>query len=104
MTTKNIQVIDGACNSTYDVFEVPEYIFDMLFPEETDVAFLSEVEERIEEYFSVHKIDEASWWGRVYASKVDKKRLIGIHGTLHLTGSIGDHNYFLSRKEQDVQK
>ena len=36
---KNFMVIDGAVNSTFDVFCVDEEMFEIVFPNETDVAF-----------------------------------------------------------------
>lgn len=40
---KNIQVIDGATNSVYDIFSATEEQFAMIFPAGTDVAFINEV-------------------------------------------------------------
>jgi hypothetical protein len=97
--TKNIQVIDGAINSTFEVYQVPEELFNLLFPDGTDVAYLDEVEERLK----LNSIDEEiEMWGAVYRNKVDKKQLTGIHGTLHLTGSYSDKAYFPTRKENEV--
>jgi hypothetical protein len=40
---KNIQVIDGAINSVYDIFSATEDEFSLIFPEGQDVAFIDEV-------------------------------------------------------------
>jgi hypothetical protein len=74
---KNIQVIDGADNSTYSIYSVTEDEFRMIFPDvEQDIEFIEDVAERIGE-------DElgrtmANVWKRL----VDKPDVIGIHGTL----------------------
>jgi len=40
---KNIQVIDGAANSVYDIFAASEEEFSLIFPEGQDIAFIGEV-------------------------------------------------------------
>lgn len=40
---KNIQVIDGAINSVYDIFVATDEEFLLIFPEEQDIAFIDEV-------------------------------------------------------------
>lgn len=99
MSEKNIQVIDGAINSTFDIFQISEEMFDLLFPKGTDIAFLDEVEHRLDEGGEhITKI-----WAMVYHKKVDKKNLTGgIHGTLHLTGSHCLKQYYPNRKESDI--
>jgi len=43
MTMKNIQIIDGAVNSVYDIFQATEDEFAVIFPDGTDVAFSDEI-------------------------------------------------------------
>ena len=43
---KNIQVIDGADNTVYDVFSATDEEFAVIFPSGTDIAFIEEVFER----------------------------------------------------------
>jgi hypothetical protein len=43
MAMKNIQVIDGASNSVYDIFSATEEEFSLIFPIGQDVAFIDEV-------------------------------------------------------------
>ena len=40
---KNIQVIDGAINSVYDIFSVTDDEFLLIFPDGQDIAFIDEV-------------------------------------------------------------
>lgn len=93
---KNIQVIDGAANSIFEIYQVPNDLFDILFPNSTDIAFVDEID----------KDDETRegkrFWNMVYQHPVNKKRVAGIHGTLHLTASLVDKEYFPTRKEDEV--
>lgn len=93
---KHIQVIDGALNSTFDVFEVSDAIFEQIFPDDTDVAFVDEITQRL------GVADDWAFWQGVYGVKVDKKSLLGIHGTLHLTGSQCRPDYFPRHRESDT--
>lgn len=92
---KNIQVIDGAINSTFDIFEIEDEKFDILFPGEKDVSFLEDYPQRL--------LNNNHFWDTIYCRKVDKKSVNGIHGTLHLTGSDIDKNEFPNRKESDIR-
>lgn len=76
---KNVQVIDGALNSTFDIFAVPDELFQLMFPDNRDVAFIDDVDKVF------HENGGEANWSIVYSGKVDKKHVVGIHGTLHLT-------------------
>lgn len=94
---KNVQIIDGARNSTYEIYQVPDDLFDLMFPNGTDIAFLDDAEKRFEEM----GMDD-SVWEAVYRNRVDKRRVVGIHGTLHLPGSVVSKEYFPTLKEAEV--
>ena len=98
LEVKHIQIIDGALNSTLDIYEVPDELFEIMFLGGADVAFLDEVEER----FKAAGVQDP--WPSVYKTKVDKKKVVGIHGTLHLTGSPCEKKYFPDRTEAGVMK
>ncbi|MFB5192716.1 hypothetical protein [Alicyclobacillus fastidiosus] len=89
---KNFQVISGAVNSVFEVYEVSDEVFESLFPKGTDVAFVSDFDS-----------DDVDFWNEVYRRQVDKKSVCGIHGTLHVTGSHVEKEFFLSRRETDVR-
>ncbi len=93
-------VIDGAINSTHDVFGVDESLFEMVFPKGTDVAFLDEVEVRVKD----SGIDEEEFWNKLYSNIVDKKTIDGLHGILHSTGSYCKKEAFPSRIESETIK
>ncbi len=73
---KFIQVIDGAENCVYDVFECADSDFALLFPEGTDIAFSEDLETRLDSELVSETLSRL-WSGRVHKSEVR-----GIHGTL----------------------
>lgn len=89
---KNVQVIDGAVNSIFEIYEVPEALFELMFPDQRDVAFLSDVERAFE-----GRCDDP--WAWLHRNSVAKRQVVGIHGTLHLTGSGCLEEYFPDRRE-----
>lgn len=74
---KNIQVIDGADNCTYDIFAVSEEDFDLLFPKPNqNIEFIEDVVDRIGE----QKIRDLN--SRLWNNRILKEDVNGIHGTL----------------------
>jgi hypothetical protein len=69
---KNIQVIDGALNCVYDIFQASDDDFDRLFGNERDIAFAEGFEGRDE----LLPVFERIWRGRI-----PKAQAQGIHGT-----------------------
>jgi hypothetical protein len=90
---KNVQIIDGAINSTFDIFIVSEDQFSVIFPEGKNIAFLDDFPDLI---------NNEIFWNNFYKQKAVKSEVKGIHGTLHLTGSDIDKEEFPNRKETDV--
>ncbi|WP_416150191.1 hypothetical protein ACM26V_04160 [Salipaludibacillus sp. HK11] len=39
---KNIQIVDGSINSTFDIFEIEDGKFNILSPNNTDISFLED--------------------------------------------------------------
>jgi hypothetical protein len=95
---KNIQVVDGAINSTFEIYAVTDDVFDLMFPAGQNVSFVAEVEQRRK----ASNIDETEFWQAVYQNKLPKTEVCGIHGTLHLTGSNVEKEYFPTRREEEV--
>lgn len=73
---KNIQIIDGAQNCTYDIFAVSDADFKRMFPDNNDVAFIDELVTRISD-----KAADAILI-KMWKHRVEKKAVRGIHGTL----------------------
>jgi hypothetical protein len=73
---KNVQVIDGADNAVYDIFEIGDGDFAELFPQGQDVTFIEDLEERVPKA-RLSAICEAMW-----AHRVRKNDAMGIHGVM----------------------
>jgi hypothetical protein len=73
---KNVQIIDGADNCTYDIYAVTDDEFVAIFPNGADVEFVEDFVSRVGEKRAA-EISDAMWTRRV-----DKKQVVGIHGTL----------------------
>ena len=73
---KNIQVIDGADNCTYDIFQISDKDFKFIFPGDTDIEFIEDFCDRVGEDKATEIL------AKVWKKRVDKKAVNGIHGTL----------------------
>lgn len=73
---KNVQIIDGADNATFSVFQATEAEFTTIFPEGRDMELIEDLVERLGN-------DQA---GRVLTPIWDrpilKHEAVGLHGTL----------------------
>jgi hypothetical protein len=72
---KNIEIVDGALNSRFEIYAVDDEVFGTLFPEGKDEIYLEDLSEELQ--------DDAVFWNRVYACEVDRRSVQGIHGILH---------------------
>jgi hypothetical protein len=92
---KNIQVIDGANNSVYDVFAATEEEFALIFPAGQDVAFIDEVIARGPE----KQLDKALM--RIWERRIPKRDAVGIHGLLFYEL---DHKkqYYPTRRDEEA--
>lgn len=74
---KNIQIIDGADNCTYDIYAISDNDFEVIFPgENQDVEFLDDFQGRVGDDQAVKILE------RIWQNRVNKKEVCGIHGTL----------------------
>jgi hypothetical protein len=73
---KNVQVIDGALNCTYDIYSVPARDFKAIFPSPgQDVEF-------VEDFFARNRRTAQRIWKGMWSRRVAKKDVVGIHGTV----------------------
>jgi hypothetical protein len=70
---KNIQVIDGAANCVYDVFQATESEFSLIFQDGQDIAFIDEIETSAE---------MNSVFAKIWKRRIPKAKAIGIHGII----------------------
>lgn len=73
---KNIQVIDGAVNCIFDIFQVKDEEFSLIFPNGTDIAFIDEVYQR-----SAPDLLDGIF-SEIWRRRIHKKDALGIHGIL----------------------
>ena len=92
---KNIQVIDGAINSVYDIFGATEEEFSLIFPDGQDVAFIDEVYE----HGNADALDAA--FKNIWARRIPKLEANGIHGLLFY-GLEEKKIYYPTRKDEEA--
>jgi hypothetical protein len=73
---KNIQVIDGANNALYPIYNASEEDFNLIFPNEQDIEFADDFCLRLKKNKSLEILK------RLWENPVEKKSVQGIHGTL----------------------
>jgi hypothetical protein len=92
---KNIQVIDGALNCTYDIFAATDEEFGLIFPSGADIEFISDFIDRAGE-------DTAGEVARsLWKRRLDKKSISGIHGTLFYELDF-KKKYYPTKKEAEM--
>ena len=92
---KNIQVIDGAENSTYSIFAATDEEFGTIFAAGTDIEFAEDFFDRVGEEMCIQVTQE------IWKRPVAKKDVRGIHGTLfyQLTHK---RRYYPTKKESEM--
>ena len=92
---KNIQVIDGAVNCVYDIFQATDEEFKVIFPEGEDVAFIDEVYARGKK----ETLDKA--FNAIWKRRIPKVQAHGIHGLLFYELE-AKKPYYLSRRDEEA--
>lgn len=93
---KNVQVIDGALNCSYEVFSASDADFKALFPSHgQDVEFIEDFWKR------VGNRKAKAITQRLFAKRVNKKRIRGIHGTLFYQLTF-KKKYYPTKKESEM--
>jgi hypothetical protein len=94
---KNVQIIDGAENCTYDIYACTEDDFRKLFPgDRQDVEFSDDASKRLGE-------DELTEiFGRLWKSPIKKDLVSGIHGTLFFDLAEKKRYYPTKRSEEMI--
>lgn len=73
---KNIQIIDGAVNATFSVFQATDEEFAAVFPDGRDIELVEDLFDRLGEEAAGSVL--TAIWGR----PILKRDAFGIHGTL----------------------
>ena len=92
---KNIQIIDGADNCTYDIYAATDDEFAAIFPNEQNIEFIDDFISR----FGEQRVNEitANLWKR----RLDKKNVQGIHGTLFYE-LVKKKKYYPTKKDAEM--
>lgn len=92
---KNIQVIDGALNAVYDIFQATDEEFSLIFPPGQDIAFIDEVMARGDRA----ELDRA--FAKIWKRRIPKAQAMGIHGLLFYEL---DHKkrYYPTRRDEEA--
>jgi hypothetical protein len=92
---KNIQIIDGADNCTFSLFQATDDEFAVIFPAPgQDMEVIEDVIERVDAVLS----DEI--FERIWKRPILKRDALGIHGTLYYHW--GDRRQYLPESKREV--
>lgn len=93
---KNIQVIDGATNASYAIYAATDEEFAAIFPRKgQDIEFS-------EDFFRRARLEKASAiMNRIWTRPVNKKAVVGIHGTLFY-GLTEKKKYYERKREPAI--
>lgn len=92
---KNIQIIDGALNATFSVFQATEEEFAAVFPDGRDIELIEDLVARLGDETAGSVLTPI--WGR----PILKRDALGIHGTLFYDNADRRDHIPLSKREVD---
>ncbi|MGL4666983.1 MAG: hypothetical protein ACRCWR_03535 [Saezia sp.] len=92
---KNIQIIDGAKNCVYDIFAAEDDEFNLIFQNNTDIAFIDEI------YAKGNKKLLDSALKNISQCRIKKSEAQGIHGVLFY-GLEDKKIYYPTRKDEEA--
>ncbi len=92
---KNVQIIDGADNCTYDIFSIDDESFMLIFPNGHDIEFVDDFRDRLG-LEKANKILRLLW-----KKRADKKTVHGIHGTLFFQLQL-KKEFYPTKKESEM--
>jgi len=93
---KNIQIIDGAINATFSVFQATDEEFAAIFPEGRDMELVEDLVERLGADAAGSVL--APLWNR----PILKRDALGIHGTLFYDNEHRREHIPPSKREIDL--
>lgn len=93
---KNIQVIDGANNSVYDIFAATDEEFALIYPPGQDIAFIDEV------YGSDNRSQLDAAFNNIWKRRIPKVQANGIHGILFYELEY-KKQYYPTRRDEEAR-
>lgn len=91
---KNVQVIDGAMNATFSIFQATEEEFAAIFPDGRDIEIADDLVERL------GAEDAGRVLSQLWKRPVLKREALGIHGTLFYDAD--ERREFLPSSKREV--
>lgn len=91
---KNVQVIDGAVNCTFEVFGIDDDGFALIFPQGRDIEFEDDLFARLGEERASAVLK------KLWLTRQDKKTIDGIHGTLFFGALCEERRPFYPTKRE----
>ncbi len=92
---KNIQIIDAAINCVYDIFQISNDGFNLIFKEDADVAFIEDLE------VSDDWVKIMPYLSEMWTRRIPKKDVNGIHGVLFYQ-LLEKKKYYPSLKDEEA--
>lgn len=92
---KNIQIVDGAVNATFSVFQATDEEFAALFPDGHDMELIEDVVDRLGEQEAHRNLSQ------IWQRPILKRDAMGIHGTLFYDSDNRRDHLPASRREVD---
>jgi hypothetical protein len=94
---KNIQIIDGAVNATYSIFQATDEEFEQIFPQPGQDL------EIIEDYFDrVGEKEGTRALSKLWVRPIHKRDLQGIHGTLYY--NYREKSKYLPKSRREIDR
>ncbi|MBB3981760.1 hypothetical protein GGR44_001407 [Sphingobium fontiphilum] len=92
---KNVQIIDGATNATFSLFQATDEEFAAIFPNGSDMQIIEDVFERLGDEGANRVV------GPMWDRPILKREALGIHGTLFYDSEHRREFLPSSRRETD---
>ncbi|MBM7044317.1 hypothetical protein JTP94_03975 [Rhizobium lusitanum] len=92
---KNIQIIDGAENATFSIFQATDDEFAVIFPNDQDIELSEDFHERVGDERAQAILTP------IWERPVLKREAKGIHGTLYYNWQRKRHHLPASKREVD---
>lgn len=93
---KNVQIIDGASNATFSLFQATDEEFDAIFPHGSEMEIVEDVIDRLGEAQAGKII--SPMWGR----PILKRDAMGLHGTLYYDSEHRKAFWPSTKREMDL--
>jgi hypothetical protein len=94
---KNVQIIDGAENATYSIFQATREEFEQIFPQDgQDIEIIEDYVDRM------GKNEASQTLSKLWQRPVHKRDVEGIHGTLYY--DYREKSKYLPRSKREIDR